>query len=1066
MRIIFPVLLSVLFSVCSFSQSYIFKKYSIDEGLSQSQVRCMFQDSRGYLWSGTDAGGICRFDGQSFITYSVEDGLSNSRVFSVIEGDNGYLWIGTEKGVNILNGEHFIPVPEPFGKIAANKISSLFGDSQGRLWIAADSNMYRWNGSLLEKVKELEGIAVNFIYEDSKKNIWFATPANGAIKLENSEFKTFTTENGLPDNNIWTICEGQQGEFWFGTEKGIGRFNAAGSLMNTDLVGFRIRALIKDKNGSIWAGTSANGAYKFEGDNFIPFTSKQGLPIDGIWSMVEDREGNIWFGTDGAGIIRYSSAVFSRITEKEGLINNTVLSLCKDSKGNWWFGSDIGASKFMPGNKEGNFYTYNGSNGFTNDKVWSIIEDTKGAIWLSSYGHGVFRYNGNTFTNYNETNGLSSNNVRCIFEDSKHTIWIGTAKGLNKFNDGKFEIYNEKHGLKNSRILAVLEDAKGNLWFGTSAGGISKLNNNELEKKFISFTDKEGLVNNAVLSIAEDKDGNIWCGTFGGVSKIDPRTNKISNITVRNGLKSNSVYIIVYHDGNLFAGTNNGIDKLDVNEYNKSGKVILKHYGKEECFTGVECNTNAQFIDNRKDIWFGTMMGAIKYDPSQDKLNNTAPITHITNIRLFFENFDWLPYSNSLDSITELPRDLILPYDKNHLTFDFLGISTTIPEKTQYTFMLKGFDKDWFPSTKQSFVTYSYLPPGKYTFMVRAMNNDGVWNQNPVEFSFVIKSPFWQTWWFYTLCILIIIFSIFSLFKIRMQTLRRRAKNLQEQVDLKTMELRGEKEKVEEQHKIIAKKNQNITASINYARRIQNSVLPIKENITKIIPETFVFIKPKDIVSGDFCWFTEINKNGNSEDKLTLIAAIDCTGHGIPGAFMSLVGNSLLNDVIHIKGISNPSRILEKLHEEIIVTLKKEEKDSATVDGMDVSLCVIDRKNKVLEFASTGQPLVLVKNGHTEVIRSGKYPIGLVLKKERQYETYRFSLEEKDTFYIFSDGYTDQFGGPDDEKFSETRFEKLLSNIHHLDLQEQEKIVASTLDDWKGNKPQLDDILVIGMRAT
>ena len=748
------------------------------------------------------------------------------------------------------------------------------------------------------------------------------------------------------------------------------------------------------------------------------------------------------------------------------MINNTVLSLLKDSKGHWWFGSDIGASKYMPGNKEGDFYTYNNKNGFSNGKTWSIIEDKNGIIWLSSYGYGVFQYSGNSFTNYNEKKGLSSNNVRCIFEDSKNNIWIGTAKGLNKFNDGKFEIYNEKDGLKSSRILVVFEDHNQNLWFGTSAGGISRLNKDgESGKKFINFTDKEGLVNNIVLSIAEDTEGNIWCGTFGGISKINPLTNQITNITVKNGLKSNSVYIIAYHDGNLFAGTNNGIDKLNVNEYNKSGKIFINHYGKEEGFTGVECNTNACYVDSRKDIWFGTMMGAIKYDPSEDILNSVEPIVHITNIRLFFENFDWKPYSNNTDSLTELPSNLILPYDKNHLTFDFLGICTTIPEKTQYSFMLKGFDKDWFPPTKQSFVTYSYLPPGSYTFMLKAMNNDGVWNLKPVEFSFTIKSPFWQTWWFYTLCLLTIVSSIFCFVKIRMQTLRKRAKNLQQQVDLKTLELRNEKEKVEEQHKIIAKKNQNITASINYARRIQNSVLPIKENITKILPETFVFIKPKDIVSGDFCWFTEIDKNGNPQDKLIIVAAIDCTGHGIPGAFMSLVGNSLLNDVIHVKGILNPSNILEKLHEEIIVTLKKEEKDSATVDGMDVSLCVIDRKNRTLEFASTGQPLILVKNGKTEIIRSGKYPIGLVIKKERHYETYKFSLEEKDTFYIFSDGYIDQFGGPDDERFSEMQFEKLVSNIYNLEMNEQEKIIAKTIEDWKGNSPQLDDILVIGMRT-
>ncbi|MGZ4037243.1 MAG: PP2C family protein-serine/threonine phosphatase, partial [Bacteroidia bacterium] len=281
---------------------------------------------------------------------------------------------------------------------------------------------------------------------------------------------------------------------------------------------------------------------------------------------------------------------------------------------------------------------------------------------------------------------------------------------------------------------------------------------------------------------------------------------------------------------------------------------------------------------------------------------------------------------------------------------------------------------------------------------------------------------------------------------------------LHEQVMAKTKELREEKEVVEQQSRLIEKKNQNITSSIHYARRIQESILPIKEKLNDIIPESFIFFKPKDIVSGDFYWFTE-------QKGSTLVAAADCTGHGVPGAFMSLIGNNLLNDIVKNQGILDPAKILEMVHEGLVQALKKGEQESDTVDGMDISLCVIDCNRSRLEFSSTGRPLVLVRNKSVKKYKVGRHPLGLVTKKELKFEKETVHLEPGDSFYIFTDGYCDQFGGEEGDKFMDSNFEKLLLGIQHEPMKAQSLHIESTIEKWRGRHPQIDDMLVIGMKC-
>jgi serine phosphatase RsbU (regulator of sigma subunit) len=283
--------------------------------------------------------------------------------------------------------------------------------------------------------------------------------------------------------------------------------------------------------------------------------------------------------------------------------------------------------------------------------------------------------------------------------------------------------------------------------------------------------------------------------------------------------------------------------------------------------------------------------------------------------------------------------------------------------------------------------------------------------------------------------------------------LERYNKILEEKVEERTAEILKQKQ-------IIEAKNQSITESINYAKRIQEATLPRIEEIRKAFPESFVFYKPRDIVSGDFYWFSQKEKEGKSQYVLT---AVDCTGHGVPGAFMSLIGNDLLHEIVNARAEVQPDRILEELHLGVRRALRQGENQSR--DGMDLALCLIEAEKGQLTFAGAKNPLIYFKNGEMHLVKGDKFPIGGVqLEAERKFTPHLIPLEKGMTFYIFTDGYQDQFGGADGMKFMSKRFRNLLAEIHTLDLETQSKILETRFQEWKAERPQVDDILVIGWR--
>ncbi|MEW6467312.1 MAG: two-component regulator propeller domain-containing protein [Bacteroidota bacterium] len=1060
MRRLFLILLSFLSVSGGYTQTHNFKVYSIDEGIPQSQVHTIHQDKKGFLWFGTDGGGLTLYDGRQFKSYTTTEGLSNDLVYMIAEDKDEKLWIATAKGLSIFQNKKFLPLPDALKPLQELMLRAVTIDSKGRILFGTNKGAFIYDGKSLTEMEALKGKFVYGIYEDPQGCLWLGTNGSGAYKLKEGKTEHYTTESGLGSNIVSAFYSNKQGGLLIGTESGLYEEGVEGfsrfPLPAPENSKQNVRYIAEDNAGNIWVCTWDCGVYRIDTGtrSAVRYGKNQGLTVEGVYCFLQDTEGNCWLGTDGAGAVMLGKQTFTSLRAQNGLPDEMVLSMCQTRDGAWWLGHDNGASYY-----DGKTTTlFTSRNGLSDDKVWDIMEDKDGNIWIATYGHGVFRYSSGKFINLNEKSGLSSNNVRAVFQDSKGRIWIGTANGLNLYNGKGFRIFGVAEGLSSQRILGFYEDKKGVLWIGTSAGGIVRVRESGNDFSFQSFTDKEGLADNVVLCMTEDSEGNVWTANFGGISKLNPATGEIKKITKMDGLASNTVYALAFADeAHLLIGTNSGIDKLDIGEYNRTGKVSLKHFGKEEGFAGLECNTNSVLKTADGRIWFGTVKGVFIYDPAQDKPNPVKPLTHLVGLRLFFEHFDFSLFADSAAPASLLPPHFTFPHHRNHLTFDFAGLSYMIPQHVRYQYMLEGFDQDWLSPVSENFATYSNIPPGRYTFKVRSCNNDGIWSETPATLSFTVLPPFWQTWWFRTLVLASLVFGVYLFFQWRTRRLRARQKYLQEQVDLKTKELREEKELVEEQSKIIEKKNHSITSSIKYARRIQDSILPVKEKLNELIPESFIFFKPKDIVSGDFYWFAR--QNGT-----TMVATVDCTGHGVPGAFMSLIGNNLLNDLVNNQKITDPKVILEKMHAGVVQALKKEEQESGTVDGMDITLCCLHQKDSILEFASTGRPLILIRGNELKKYKVGRHPVGLVAKKEIRFEKETLQLQPNDTFYIFTDGYCDQFGGPDDDKYLDSNFEKLLLKIQGQNMYEQAGTLESEIEKWKGERQQLDDILVIGVK--
>ncbi len=784
-------------------ESIRFEKLSHEEGLSQGTIVSILQDSRGFLWLGTEDG-LNRYDGNTFKVFKNNpdsaDSLSHNWILSLYEDRSGVLWIGTfGGGLNRYDRTRqvfsfFLHQPGSPGSLSDNAVWCIHEDRQKRLWVGTDNGLNlldRQKGSFIHfkpggRAGNVPGHnRIKSIHEDRNGRLWLGTLGGGLYLFDPQEqvFTRFSTGAGSSerrlDDTISSICETRDGLLWLGTDDGFIRFNPikkkyvpwkSNTFIPEELSSNPVFSICEDGKGTVWLGSYGEGVYKYERSNrtFVRYTSSHGAPgsisNNYIQSIYQDRGKVLWIGTDN-GLNRFdprSRRFGGRHIEPvagASAANSEIWSIYKTPDGPLWVGTN--GVLYRVNRRTNQWRPVNispaRSKKETNCRIQTICEDRGGILWLGTDVSGVHCYDRGTRTvrryphNPGVPGSLGSNTVNKIFEARDGGIWIGTHNGLDKWEPGKksFIHYRRQPGNKNSLaanlIHTIYEDSSGGLWIGTGKGL------NRLDRKTMSFKgwqkeagNAKSLTGNHVSVIHEYPPGTLWVGTWGGgLNKLDRAKQGFTHYLEKDGLANDYIYGIL-HDkkGNLWLSTNNGISKFD------PAAETSRNYDVNDGLQSNEFNAGVYFQSNDGEMFFGGARGFNAFYPRAITDNNHIPPVVVTAFYIRNEPVSIGGKSPLKHNITET-RALVLSYKDRVFSFDFASLDFSNPGKNRYAFKMEGFDGAW--NTRRAhrrFATYTNLDPGEYTFRVKGSNNDGVWNHKGVAIHITIIPPYWRTWWF------------------------------------------------------------------------------------------------------------------------------------------------------------------------------------------------------------------------------------------------------------------------------------------------------------------------------
>lgn len=1048
-----PIYLLVLcifilaFSRQSLCQTYYFENYA-GKGLD-SKIYSIVQDENRYVWLGTQTG-ITRFDGKAFKNYTSEDSLAPLGVRVLFRDNRNNIWLGHEGG-GITRYDHriFEKIIFPDSLLKTN-ITSIVQDHQNQLWITTYGN-----GALL--IKNPEAPVASLQYEhflEGKKlgdqvfnslvtsdgSVYFIVQMN--IKKYNpktNDFDVFAPEGIFRFFQYTELFEDSQKNLWIGTNNG-GLYKYIYKTKKFEfydtkngLAGNWITSITEDRHQNIWVGhwnndISLGGITRIGKDGMQIYNTYNGLHDNHVWCIHEDAEGNMLIGTTKHGLDIFKGEQFTSITTSDGLKSNQVWSILQDDKGQIWFGTDEGITVYNNDLKNGVFVHYNQRGNFISNDIHFLKEDHRKNIWIGTADQGLLLFDTrqNRFFSQLDFNGMlgTTRSVLAMEIDQNDHLWVGMVDGLFEFDLAKNE-YIQRYdqgtsGLPGNEISALFVDSKNTLWMGARNKGLAKIT-----KDGTRIIDLKG--NITPTSITEDQQGNIWIGTESkGIFVL--RDSIIKQYTLDDGLLSTFINILVVDNkNNVYVGSNKGLNIINL----QNNQVLS--YTEKNGFTGIDTKNNAGFKDHNGNIWIGTRNGAFLCNTSLFKPSLSEPLIRITDFLVNRVNH-------------EMQKNLRLRSNENDIIFRFISISLSNPDAVRYRVLLKGFDEEWRDIVgDDNSVVYNKLPPGRYTFNVIAKNNDGIWNSIPAQYSFIILAPLYKRAWFLTMMGLLILAGIIVYIKTRERNLIREKRMLESRVKERTLALSVANDE-------LAMKNKDILDSITYAKRIQLSILPPDIPFDNV----FILFKPKDIVSGDFYWVTTA---GGKE----FLAAVDCTGHGVPGAFMSFIGYTSLNKIVIEQGIYQPATILNRLNEEVAYTLHQKGEDIVN-DGMDIALIAYDPATNQLEYAGAFNPLVLIRKGEILETKADRFAIGRATGKDKQFTNHIVQLEKNDAVYLYSDGYGDQFGGPEGKKFKTSNLKELFVSIQDKSMDMQREELDNTIEKWRQGHEQIDDILVMGRK--
>jgi ligand-binding sensor domain-containing protein/serine phosphatase RsbU (regulator of sigma subunit) len=1033
------------------------------------------------MWFGTDGGGVCRFNGTGFHYFDKSNGLSGNIVRTLFEDSRGNIWIGTENGLDRYDGIDIEQMAAHL--IIETPVMTVNEDSQGNIWVGTLSKglilLEDGDDQMVRQFNQDDGLLSLLVFDidiDRYGRLWLSM-VGGITIFEYRDGQVETTKlieyQDLPHNIIISGSIDPDGILWFGSAgSGVIRIMNAESLeeieiSQPDYLSFLNQDRIWDicwmKDGSGMIATDNFGVVSIDHDSISGVLNKaNGLKTNQVVGITEDQQGGRWFSTMGNGMLRYTNKLFTRYDASGALVDNQVSAICAGEADQFYVGTDEGLTLFrFENDRLLKLEHYNTQSGLLDNKI-NAIYYREGRLWIGS-ARGVNLLEKGVISPVPFNSELKNPKVNALLEDDAGNLWIGTDDGYNLYRKGKLHGMSEDDGFVHSEVQSILQDREGEIWMAT-LGGLVRLQGDQ----YTDYDAEDGLGEIRINTLAEDARGNIWIGTFGGgIFMFDREADSlpISRVDGANKLSSKIIYSLGFLNGSvLVAGTESGLAHIITGDRGEIGNVY--QFGVKDGYTGAKNSPNTLLIDGMAGtVFLGTSQGLVRYMPSDLPALISQPNVSITDLKMFFEEQEWSE-RGEVASWTGMPVDLVLPYDENHLTFSWVSAYYGDASDIEYTYFLDGQSRDWSPYSQGREVVFSGLPPGKYTLSVKVRNNYNI-SGNTSEFSFEIIPPFWKKPGFIIAALLLIFILVYLAIRLRLRSLEKEKVKLERTVDERTREVVEQKEQVQRQHNILRKQNSEIESSIHYAERIQKAVIPSNQILAETFADSFIMLLPQSIVSGDYYWIGE-------QGDYVIIVAADCTGHGVPGALMSMMGIGFLNQIVNEEKEVMPALILNKLREHIIASFTRGEEDkSDTKDGMDVALCSFNRKTRKMYYAGAYNPLYLIRHeGETpELItyEADRMPVGLH-DCMPAFASQEVDYRKGDRIYMFSDGFPDQFGGPKYKKFLKKNFREMLMKNSHQSMDEQQRRYRSILDDWISHMhptgdpiQQTDDILVMGV---
>ena len=819
MKIVYALFIGFLFMSYQLSgqeNRYVFSHLNVNNGLSQNLINCIYRDSKGFVWFGTNAG-LNRFDGSNFETFSnknpINGSIADNNINAITEDKNGNLWIGTGRGVSILNGNTYEFTDFNYASTLPNQcgdiyyINSISSDKQGNIWIGTNNGFYFNDiagGSIhhilidsLNCSAPLNGITS--IVQDKNGKMWMSSKNGFIIRYDplskkNEKFK-IPDKSGELTNSVTRLYIDRDNDLWVGnlfglylfhTDKEVWDNHFKDKLVQSDELK-RIGSISQNIDGLIWVAADGGGAYIFDKKQwnitnlkYQPFDDQK-LSSNGLSYVHCDRDGIVWLGTTKKGVNFYKKNINKfRIYKNlagdiNSLSNNDANAIIEDHKGNIWIGTDGGGLNYLDRKTEkirrieSNISS---GNALSSNIIVSLYKDHADKIWIGTYFGGLNRYDPSSgkFTVYkhisDDSTSIADDRIYAISEDKINNLWVGTlGSGISRLDTktNKFIQLNTRNSsICDNYITSIYRDKNNHLWISTTNGLTYYNNASQTFKCFKNDRNNKNSINDDnVINCFEDSRGFFWVCTKNGLNLLDRSNNSFRHFTIEDGLPSNSVHGIVEDEySNLWISSKNGISKLALKNVQSINnfEFTFNNYNITDGLQGKEFNQSSAFRTTDGEIFFGGPDGLNAFYPDEIKEDTTIAKMIFRDFRIFNKS---IPYGQKYNNRILLDKPIFntnkieLKYQENSFTIDFIALNYFFPERNVYAYKLEGFDNQWITSDgNKNSATYTNLTNGTYDFRVKEVI--GKFEGKEISLKIIVLPPFWKSWIAYILYAILI----------------------------------------------------------------------------------------------------------------------------------------------------------------------------------------------------------------------------------------------------------------------------------------------------------------------